>query len=42
LSFDKLMEQSHKKLVQHMVLMQTGFSTPLMWQDGGQLGCFEK
>jgi hypothetical protein len=30
LSFDKLMEQSHKKLVQHMVLMQAGFSTPQM------------
>jgi hypothetical protein len=30
LSVDKLMEQSHKKLAQHMVLMQTVFSTPPM------------
>ena len=30
LSVNKLMERSHKKLVQHMVLMQTVFSTPPM------------
>jgi hypothetical protein len=27
---DKLMEPSHTKLVQHIVLMQTVFSAPLM------------
>jgi hypothetical protein len=33
LSVDKLMDQSHTKLVRHMVLMQTVFSAPPMHVD---------
>ena len=29
---DKLMDKSHKKLVHHMVLMQTVFSAPPMYE----------
>jgi hypothetical protein len=35
LSVNKLMDRSHKKLVRHMVLMQTVFSAPLL----GEVTC---
>ncbi len=36
------MDQSHKKLVHHMVLMQTVFSAPLMYIHSGVIFCLKR